>query len=1101
MKKSIYVLFVVLFLPCLIQAQVDVDTIYLWDNDRGEYYQAAPAIGKRSWGAYIAWVDSRWGDYDIFRQGVYDNGGYNGRNTMVSVDDYNWYIQNYPDIESNSFNYMIAVWEDSSYRPGYETPSQIWARIYNGSPFMVYGNERSQKRPAVSCRNNGDFVVTWTSYNEVDPAIICRRYNRDGGLEDQYEVKVGMEYYQRIPLSKAAYCDSGLLIIFEDTLDDGTQRSIFGQYRKVDGGLIVDYKKISLESVTDNYNEEWPDIAVNENGNMVVVWQDSRNGTNWDVYAQRLQAYPDGFQFIGSEIPVATSSVHEYRPKVALFRNGDFTIVWFEARQGNYDIAGKTWIQTGFREEFTVNDSTSNYQWFPDIACRYGDTLFVAWQTRHNSNLDKVYFRSFRYFMDSQFGVIPVTTDLPVTPETVYTGGRRCWYFDDEDYDNPATVWDEDPIDEPESVYVNIDYAMEDQIMELNTNGQYFVVNEDTLPSREQDALLSSYDAVFLDLGYRTTFATAGQITSEEQATLVEYIDPGSGDGKPAMVDGNDFGYDYSGTTLFSLFGAEYLGDGAPYTDGNIDTIFGIEGLFTENETLMYDYKDMVDNYIDSLDALPPAKLLLYSSGAPTDWMAGRAVFWGSYWKDRDQGSTIYNSFVPAGITSTTHPHTYAEYYRRCIGFLGLNCEPEPITTLEAVTGTGEGRVTITWDVVSDDSLRESAAGDYKLKFARDKISSEAAFEDSCEEYYQTWYTGDSAVGATVTQNLYGLPPMDTLVFALKVSDESNLWDALGAEPQAVVSGDSVTPHYIYVGSNYVKDFSNKYEYLNRRNDDSLFVTWTSAYFFVGFARCDFRSAGDLFIYVDTKTGGSDSTYDYNSTGVVSYFDCNFDPDYLFILEDNTTYYYKKWDESADQGRGAWVDTSFGAGWFSEDGVVNDYLYTEVRMPFNNMGYIASNPFKLVVIVGREGTNQIINAYPIFNPLGNLVDITQYYYWGYLGSGLVPKYTVQVIGIEEAQVHDIDLLGRNFLVAPNPFSSATKILFSIDAWTDIAQIKIFDITGRLVKRFDFENVQSEVNQIIWNGTDELGRKLPGGVYFCEFTSGDKTEIEKVIFIR
>jgi hypothetical protein len=1103
MKQSIYVILFVLCLPVLINGQT-VDTIFVWDNDRGEFWQVSPAVGKRSWGAYVAWVDSRWGDYDIFRQGVYHNGGYNGRNTMVSIDEFNEFSQNFPDLEANASNYVITVWEDSTYQPGKETPSQIWARIYTSSPFMVYGNERSQKRPAVSCRDNGDFVVTWTSYNENEPAMYCRRYNNGGGFQQQYLIRDHKEYGGHIPLCKPAYCDSGFLVVFEDTSDDGTQRSIYGQYRKVDGGLLVDTKKISCTSVGDTYNEEYPDVATNENGNMVVVWQDFRSG-NWDIYCQRIQAARDTFYLVGPEIAVQTTTNHQYRPKVALFANGNFVVVWFESRSGSYEIFGKTCIQGSFREDYRVNADATGWQWFPDIAGRYADTIFVAWQSRPtNTDWDKVYCRAFRFFLDSQEGVYPITTDIPVTPDTCYTGGRKCWYFDDENYDNPATpLWNEDPIDEPDSVYVDLDVAMIDQFTELNFNGQYFIVCEDTLPGRDQDALLSAYDAVFLDLGYRTGLASAGQITTEEQANLVDYIDPSYGDGKPAMVDGNDFGYDYDGTTLFSLFGADYLGDGAPYTEGNIDSIIGIEGLFTQNETLLYDYHTMVDNYIDSLDALPPARLLLYSSGAPTDWYAGRAVFYGSYWKDRGAGSTIYNSFVPAGITSTEHPHTYAEYLRRCIGFLGLNAQPEPITTLEASIGSSEGRVTISWDVVSDDSLKESAAGDYKLKFARAKISSEAAFEDSCEEYFQTWYTGDSAVGATVTYNLYGLPPMDTLVFALKVSDESNLWNTLGAEPQAVVQGDSVTPHYIYIGSNYVKDFSNKFEYLNRRNDDSLFVTWYStSYFYVGFARCDFRSSGDLFIYVDTKSGGSDSTFDYNGSGGISYFNCAFDADYLFILEDNTTYEYKKWDESADQGRGAWVDTSFGVGSFSEDGIVNDYLYTEVRMPFANMAYNTSNPFKLIVLVGREGTNQIINAFPIFNPVGTGVNITQYYYWPYLASGMVPKYTAQVIGIEEEEeLTGLDIMGKRLLVAPNPFSSVTKILFNVEGWVDIAKIKIFDISGRLVREYEFENLQTQINQVNWDGTDELGRKLPGGVYFCQFTSGDNTEIEKVIFIR
>jgi hypothetical protein len=1113
MKRYMYVWACVLLFPSLLLAQLNVDSIFLWDNDRGDFYQTGPACGIRSWGAYIAWVDSRWGDYDIYKQGIRSNGTYNGGNTMVSADEFNEYTQNYPDIEANPNNYAITVWEDSSYRKGHERPAQIWARLHYGDPFMVYGNERSQKRPAVSCRINGDFVVSWTSYDEVNPAILCRRYNNGGSLQDHYFVKDFLDFHGRIPVSKAAYCDSGFLVVFEDTLDDGTQRSIFGQYRKVDGGLLMDFKKLSHEETSDGDNEEYPDVAINENGNIVVVWQDSRNG-NWDIYAQQFQAYRDGFDWAGPELQVTSLNTHQYRPKVALFEDGSFVVTWFEARSGNYDIWGKTCIQGSFREEFRANAMTTGAQWFPDIAGRYGDTVFIAWQSRAVSNWDKVYCRGFRFFPDSPEGVSPLfTPEVPVTPDTCYAGGRRGWYFDDENYDNPATAWNEDPIDEPDSVYLHLEEAIIDQIMELNINGQYMIFCEETLPCREQDgsrAGTDAYDALFIDCGYRTLGASAGVITSPEQTEIVAFLY----DQKPVMVEGNDFGRDYNGTTMFAKFKADYLGDGAPYTEGNIDTLYGVENTSFADESLAYDYQSLVDNYVDSIRPVDPNRyeLLLESNGAPSDWLAGRCVGWGAYWDVAERASdsfTIYSSFMLSSIKSTTHPHTYAEFYRRLLGYLGLNCQPEPIVDITTTESSSEGRVYLEWLVVSDDRPNESAEGDYKLKFSRTKMTSETEF-DNAEEYYQTWYTGSYPVGDTITQYLYGLPPAETLVFALKVSDEMDLWDALGAEPQAVIGGDTLTPHYIYVGSNYVKDFQNGYEYLNRRevtsgDYDSLFVTWNASYFFVGFARCDFvNGGGDLFVYVDTRpTDGADSTYGYNGATGKSAFEADvgeFKPDYLFVLENAGTYEYKRY-VNTDDGRGSWVDTTF-SGYYSEDNVVNDYEYTEIRIPFSNMGYSSSDPFKLVVLVGRETTNMIINAYPIFNPIGATgVIITQYYYWTHLGSGMVPNRTAQVIGIQEdASIPVTDLQSTQFLLFPNPFQREVEIHYVLPGNNCDASIRIYDVTGRIVRRFEHLHTAA-TDHLVWNGTDEVGRKVSQGIYFCEYAAGEKTSIKKVVYIK
>ena len=1116
MKKNVMLIAAILvFIPILLFAQVNQDSIYIWDNDRGESNQWFPAVGSRTWGAYVGWQDSRWGEFDIYRQGVYWNGTMNGNNYMVSVDSLNRYLQTNVDLEASPGNMVVCVWEDSACQAGAVT--QIYARRYLNPPFRVYGGSRSSRNPAVSCRDNGYFVVSFTNYDPSVPRIMYSSYDSLNNQIGQNVVRGEDSVYSHSPQSRVAYCDSGFVIVYEDSSRDGTQRSIYLQYRRRDGSVVTNRIKASRYSMADTYNEDYPDVAVNRFGFVVVVWMDLQYGSaDPDVRCQTFQMRP-GAGTIEPRGPyyVAGSSLIERYPKATVFADNEnnFMVVW-DQRNDNpthgYDVWGRLGLLTGMLNPFQVNIEDTLNQGWPDVSCRNSDTFSIAWMSDVYSKYEDIFVRHYRRDLGYSSGVCSLTNDIQVvSSDTV--GGRRAWYFDDENYDNPLTPgWNEDPIDEPDSIYVDLDYAMVDQINELNTNNQYVIFNQDTLPRRQYGRDLTAFDAVFLDLGYRTDDASAGVISNTEQTTLCEYINPGSGTGQPAMVEGNDFGYMYDGTLLFDLFHATYKGDGAPYQTGNIDTLYGEQGMFAAGETLKYSYKELVDNYPDSF-TVRDGKIILQSTGAPGRWIAGRSVGWSNAWKDRAPANTILNGFPLSGIRSNTHPHTYAEYYRRCLGFLGLNCQPEPITTLLASTGASEGRVTITWNVVSDDSLKESAEGPYMLKFARDKMTSEPAFNDSSETYYQNWYTRDSAVGAMVTQNLYGLPPMDTLIFALKVSDEDTLWDALGAEPMAIVAGDSVTPHVITMGANYVKDFSNAFEFMDRRrpndtgtNYDSLFVTWSGTYFYLGFARCNFRTEGDLFIYVDTKTGGADSTVGYNGASGKSAFIPTFIPDYVFILEDSGTYSYKRWVPSKD--RGSWQDTTF-TGSFVTDNIVNNLLYNEIAIRFTGMVYTVGAPFKLVVIVQNETTNQINNAFPISNPLGSSQLVAAYYYWdGGLVSGLVPNKSYTIVGVAEEQ--ELPVKGSEntrLTIEPNPFSTHTVIrLPQADKVFNPkgTELMIYDATGRLVKNFLLPTAYSILPAAFsWDGSDDEGNKLPEGVYFCQFKSSNIDEVVKIIHVK
>lgn len=1111
MRRLFYSL-ILLIWPVLFFAQVNQDTIYLWDNDRGQSRQLYPSVGAINTGAFIAWQDGRSVDYDIWRTSRNWASHQLMPEKMISQDLFGQFWQTRVDAEGNPNTRVVYAWEDSSYR-GIPEPTKIMAAIHNGNPFQVYAGTSTAKSPSVSCLNTGDFIVSYTVFSPPQSVIHATRFNSSGVNQGTFVVW-GADSLRRWPaVSRAAYCDSGIVLVYEDS-SSVNRLSVYLQYRNRSGVIIAERLKVTLPgNPGETFNEYAPAVSVNGAGFGVVVWQDERNGAaNPDIYCRTFQLTPGSSAItFGAELPVASVTLSDERPRVTVMPGGEFFTVWQQKQTLpaiSYRIQGRLYAQGIFKTTFTINTIDTLEQTMPDVECRNSDTLFVAWQSNARTPYEDIYARSLCKMLSLDYGMYALLPgDSLLTPDT--SGGRKTWYFDDENYDNPATpAWNEDPIDEPDSIFIDLDLAMEDQLLELNTNNQYYIINADTIDRQGfPNRAFNDYDAAFIDLGYRTELATAGIINPTEQATLVNFINPTVGNGRPALVEGNDFGNMYNGTTLFSLFHAQYVGDGGPWNIGNIDTLYGQAGTYAYGETLLYDYRSVADNYPDSIRAYNNGRLILMGTGANDQWSTGRATGYDNVWKSRTQANTVYHSFMLAGITSNRHPHTYAEYYRRLLGFLKLHCQPEPITTLTAGTGSTEGTVSLGWCIARDDSALEPANGGYLLKFSRIKMTSEAAFSDSSEEYYQQW-SASGAPGTQVNRMLLGLPPMDSLVFALKVKDNEGLWNALGAEPRAVVQGDSVTPHTVMVGDNFVKDFMNRYELFDVRLGDSLFMSWDQNNFFLGFSRCKFKTDGDLFVYVDCRAGGADSTVGWSGVAGKSLFSTSFRPDFVFILDDSANIRLQKYT-TTKVGRGAWVDTTFN-GRCSVDSIVNKYLYSEISLPFSNIRYDTLIGFKVVVLVQNEATNAIWNSYPPANPVGGTGLFIPYYYFAANGlrSNLVPNRGLSYIGVEEKE-EGVDQ--QVFLIiSPNPFHRETNIRFPIfDPQSVIkdprsAALLIYDASGRLVKNLSFaleSSIRNHASAVSWDGTDQEGRRLATGIYFCTLKNGNQTVMVKAVYIR
>lgn len=88
----------------------------------------------------------------------------------------------------------------------------------------------------------------------------------------------------------------------------------------------------------------------------------------------------------------------------------------------------------------------------------------------------------------------------------------------------------------------------------------------------------------------------------------------------------------------------------------------------------------------------------------------------------------------------------------------------------------------------------------------------------------------------------------------------------------------------------------------------------------------------------------------------------------------------------------------------------------------------------------------------------------------------------------------------NLRISPNPFTSATTVEYSIPR-PNIVGLRIYDLTGRLVRTLVDAKEMPGYHSLEWNGTDDHGDEVPNGIYFCKLTAGGMSATRKMVVLR
>jgi len=83
---------------------------------------------------------------------------------------------------------------------------------------------------------------------------------------------------------------------------------------------------------------------------------------------------------------------------------------------------------------------------------------------------------------------------------------------------------------------------------------------------------------------------------------------------------------------------------------------------------------------------------------------------------------------------------------------------------------------------------------------------------------------------------------------------------------------------------------------------------------------------------------------------------------------------------------------------------------------------------------------------------------------------------------------------------PNPFNPMTQIDYILENSSAI-YLRIYDISGKVVKTLVHQTLSAGKHAAAWNGEDESGKPVVSGVYVCRLEAAGKSDVRKIVLLK
>ncbi len=403
---------------------------------------------------HVVWEDSTpgpWGsDIEIMYVNYTSVTGWSNA-TVISDNTLDWNTgwSIYPSLITDLFGNIHVVWEDDT-DGEWGTDAEImyvnytatgWSNATVISDDETGWNNDDSEIPSIAINNDGSLHVVWYDWTDgewgTDIEIMYTNYTSATGwnngtlISDIYGWNNGESFYSKIAIDN----NSVIHVVWQDNTNGewGTDAEIMyvNYSAAIWSNATVISDKIGHIGWLNNEDSSFSSIAVDNEGNLHVVWQDDTNG-KWGndieiLYANYTSDKGWSRAFLISDDSYQWNDGNSSHPSIAIDISGNIHVVWEDETDGEWGIDTEIMYVNysqaqGWSNATIISDI---YGWnndesiMPSIATDGIGNIHVTWQDSTNSPLE--------WGTDDEIMYANYTSSMGWSNATVISDDNNMW--------------------------------------------------------------------------------------------------------------------------------------------------------------------------------------------------------------------------------------------------------------------------------------------------------------------------------------------------------------------------------------------------------------------------------------------------------------------------------------------------------------------------------------------------------------------------------------------------------------------------------------------------------------------------------------------------
>jgi hypothetical protein len=346
-------------------------------------------------GAIVTWSDLRNGSTDVYAQRISAAGTvqWTADGVAICAAANEQYV---PTITEDNAGGAIVAWLD--YRLGFLDEAAIYAQRISAAGTVQWtadgvalcSSTSDKGYPAIAPDGAGGAIVTWCSWpNSIDSDIYAQRILAAGTVQWTVAGVALCAAASSQELPTIAPDGAGGAIVTWYDYRGGYHYDIYAQ--RIATGGAVQWTADGEPICTADFAQGYPAIVSDGAGGAIVTWQDSRYGYSTDIFAQRISA-GGAVQWQANGLALTVGIGEQGHPTIAADGAGGAIIAWSDSRNGSQLDVYAQRISSGGAEQWAANGvavcTATGLQDFPRIVTTGGGGAIVTWHDTRSGTPD-----------------------------------------------------------------------------------------------------------------------------------------------------------------------------------------------------------------------------------------------------------------------------------------------------------------------------------------------------------------------------------------------------------------------------------------------------------------------------------------------------------------------------------------------------------------------------------------------------------------------------------------------------------------------------------------------------------------------------------------